>query len=38
MRIQDRLTIIETKIKYLEKLIYIVISAIAAQIGINFVV
>jgi hypothetical protein len=35
MKISDRLTIIETKMKYIEKLLYIVIAISASKYGID---
>ena len=35
MRIADRLTVIETKLKYIERTMYAIIAILLAQIGID---
>jgi len=37
MKFSDRITIIEVKLKYLEKLMYMVIVGVGANLGINFI-
>ena len=37
MKIADRITVIETKVKYIEKMLYIITALILAQMGINII-
>ena len=37
MKLNERITVIEVKLKYLEKLMYMVIAGVGANLGINFI-
>lgn len=37
MKIKERLVVLETKLIYIERLIYVVLTATAAQVGIEFI-
>ena len=37
MKLTDRITVIETKVKYIERMLYVITALILAQLGVNVI-